>query len=385
VKIEQEVREDRWERVFMKNESRALRRVAVTATVVSSVLLLAACSGHKREATQAAARVNGSEITVHQINYRLQRERLRPEQTEDAGHKVLEQLIDEQLIVDKAEKIKMDQDPGAQLALAAARREVLARAYVEQAAQNVPPPTEGAAHAYYDNNDALFAHRRVYVMQEYLARVPVDKIPTLTAMVEGGKPPAEVEAWFKAQGAPFRGQQSTHPAEQIPLNSLKALAAVQDGHGLVVAAGEQVHITYVTSSTLAPVTFDKARSAIGQFLAGDARRKATEGNLGALRSVAQITYAAPYEGLASSAPAFSLKDVEAASQGVAASGARVSLPSSASSSVQVSLPANNSSSVQVSLPSTTAATGVRVSLPTTAASSVQVNLPPQTTPDTGKK
>ena len=73
-------------------------------------------------------------------------------------------------------------------------------------------------HAYFDDNDALFAHRRVYTLQEYLAKVPADKIPALRAMVEGGKPPADVEAWLKAQDAPFRAPADhaagrTHPAE----------------------------------------------------------------------------------------------------------------------------------------------------------------------------
>jgi EpsD family peptidyl-prolyl cis-trans isomerase len=351
-----------------------MRHAAWTTTVVCSALLLAACTGHKKDATQSAARVDGTEITVHQINYRLQRERgLRPEQMDEASRKVLEQLIDEQLIVEKAEKVKMDQEPDAGQALAAARREVLARAYVEQAAQGVQAPTDQSLHAYFDNNQALFAQRRVYTLQEYLAKVPEDAIPELRALVDGGKSTAEIEAWFKARNAPFRGQQSTHPAEQIPLNSLKALAALQDGHGLVAAAGNQVHVTYIASSTSAPVTFDKARPAIGQFLSVEARRKATESNLGALRSVAQITYAAPYESLAASASTFSMKDVEAASQPAVAPGTRISLP------------ANRASGTQVSLPSIGATSGVRVSLPESPASSVQVRLPPQTVGNTGTK
>ena len=367
----------------MTKKSRTLR-LATAATVVAS-LALAACTGHKKDATQAAARVDGSEITVHEIKYRLQRERVRQDQEEQASHKVLEQLIDEQLLVEKAEKIKVDQDPAAQQAMAAARREVLARAYVEQAAQGVPAPAETALRTYFDNNDALFAHRRIYTLQEYLARVPVDKLPALSALVEGGKPSSAVEAWFKAQDVQFRAKESTAPAEQIPLNSLKRLAAVDDGHGLIAALGEQVHITYVASSVPAPVTFDKARQAIAQFLATEARRKATEGNLGALRSVAQVTYAAPYESLASSSPAFSLKDVEAASQAAAASGAHVSLPATSASGVTVSLPnADASSGVRVSLP-TSNSQGVRVSLPNAPSSSVQVRLPAQGATDTGKK
>ena len=358
----------------MTNKKTTMHRAALTAAAAASVLLLAACTGHKKDATQSAARVDGTEITVHQINYRLQRERgLRPEQQDAAGRRILEQLIDEQLFVDRAEKVKMDDEPGAQQALDAARREMLSRAYVEQIAQAVPQPTDAAVHAYYDGNDALFAHRRVYSLKEYLAKVPEDKIPALRAVVDGGKSPAEIEAWFKAQGAPFRAQEATQPAERIPLNSLKALATVQDGHGLVASAGDQVHVTYVASSTQAPVTFNQAKPAIGQFLAVEARRKAAEGNMAALRSVAQITYAAPYQALAASASSFSIKDVEAASQVEATGGARVSLPTSAASGVRVSLPG------------VAEASGVRVSLPSEPASRVEVRLPAQTGGDAAKK
>lgn len=370
----------------MKDRTMRMRRVAPAATLVSCALVLAACTGHKKDATQSAARVDGTEITVHQINYRLQRERgLRPEQMEQASRRVLEQLIDEQLFVDKAEKLKVDKEPGAEQAIAAARREVLARAYVETSAQSVAAPTDDAIHAYFDNNDALFTHRRIYVLQEYLSKVPVDKIAELRSQVERGTTPAAVEAWFKAQGAPFRTQESTHPAEQVPLGSLKMLASMQDGHGLVTSSGDQVHVILLTSSKSEPVTFDQAKPAIAQFLIVEARRKNTEANIAALKTSGKIEYAPQYAALAASGPALATtKDMDAAAQISAASGARVTLPvADTSSGVQVSLPtATTTSNVQVKLPVTQ---GVRVSLPTTPASSVEVRLPPQAPTDTLKK
>ena len=369
----------------MTNKNTTMRHTALTAGALACALLLAACTGHKKDATQSAARVDGTEITVHQINYRLQRERgLRPEQQEEAGRKLLEQLIDEQLIVERAEKIKMDKEPGAQQALEAARREVLARAYVEQAAQSVAAPTDAAMHAYFDTNDALFAHRRVYTLHEYLAKVPEDKVAALRALVDGGKSTGDVEAWFKANGAPFREQQSTHAAELIPMGSLRTLAAVQDGHGLVASAGNQVHVTFVTASTQAPVSFDQVRPKIGQFLAVEARRKVTEANLAALKSSAKIAYSAPYEALAASGPALATtKDIDAAAQIQATNGTHVTLPAAnTSSGVQVTLPTTSTSSAQVSLPQTQ---GVRVSLPATPASTVEVRLPPPTQSDAPKK
>ncbi len=369
----------------MTDNCTLLRRTAWTAGVVCAALLLAACSGHKKSATQSAARVDGTEITISQINYRLQRERgLRADQMDAAGRKVLDQLVDEQLLVERAEKVKMDEQPDAEQALLAARREVLARAYVEQAALTVPAPTDAQMHAYFDGNDALFSHRRVYTLQEYLARVPEAQIPTLRAMVEGGKQPADIEAWFKAQNAPYRGQQSTHAAEQIPLSSLRQVAATPDGHGLVISAGDQVHVTFVQSSVSEPVTFERARQAIGQFLNVEARRKVTEANMAALKSAAKIDYAPQYAALAASGPALATtKDIESQTQIPASNGTHVTLPApNTSSGVQVTLPTTTTPGVQVTLPQTQ---GVRVSLPSTPASSVEVRLPPQTTADAPKK
>jgi EpsD family peptidyl-prolyl cis-trans isomerase len=369
----------------MTNHETTMRSTAMTATAACAALLLAACSGHKKDATQSAARVDGTEITVHQINYKLQRERgLRPEQQEEAGRKVLEQLIDEQLIVEKAEKTKMDLEPAAQQALDAARREVLARAYVDLTAQTVAAPSDAAVHAYYDGNPYLFAQRRVYTLQEYLAKVPEDKIPTLRSMVEAGRPPEETEAWFKAQGAPFRAQESTQPAERIPMGSLKEIAGIPVGHGLVASAGNQVHVTYVTSSTDSPASFDAARPKIMQFLAIEGRKKVTEGNVAALKTAAKIDYAPQYQALAASGAALgTIRDIEPTTSPLTASGTRVSLPAAnGASGVQVTLPTTTTSSVQVSLPQTQ---GVRVSLPATPASSVQVRLPAPAPQDATKK
>jgi EpsD family peptidyl-prolyl cis-trans isomerase len=360
----------------MTNDDTTMRSTGLAATAVCAALLLAACSGHKKDVTQSAARVDGTEITVHQINYKLQRERgLRPEQMDEAGRKVLEQLIDEQLIVEKAEKTKMDLEPAAQQALDAARREVLSRAYVEQAAQSVTAPTDAAVHAYFDANPSLFAQRRVYTLQEYLAKVPEDRIPTLRKMVEGGRPPEETEAWFKSQGTAFRGQQSTQPAERIPMGSLKEIAAIPVGHGLVASAGNQVHVTYVTSSTDAPVGFAAARPNILQFLMIEGRKKVTEANVAALKSAAKIDYAPQYAALAASGAALATtKDIESTATPLStASGTHVSLPAATEASgVQVTLPTTTTSGVQVTLPQSQ---GVRVSLPATPASSVQVRLP----------
>ncbi len=368
----------------MKQLSRLSRRSALAVVTILAAAALVAC-GQKKEVTQSAARVDGTEITVHQIKFLVQREHLRPDQADAAGSRALEKLIDTQLLVEQAEKEKLDKDPVGAQAMDAARRDVLAHAYLEQVGFAVPAPTEDLLHRYFDDNAALFSNRRIYTLHEFLGRVPPEQIPALKAMIDGGKPYPDVTAWLKSQNFPFREQEGVHPAEQVPLNSLKVLAGLPDGRGMMISAGNQVHVTYVVTSQPQPVTYEKAKGAISQFLSVEARRKATEGNLAALRSAAKITYAAPYESLAASQGAgITTRDIAASAPEPIASSSHIVLPDAqASSGVQVSLPTATTSSVQVTLPNSTTP-GVHVSLPT-AESSVRVSLPPQPGTESGKK
>lgn len=357
---------------------KSLSQLAIQGALVALTLSLAACGGKKQDAaaTQAAVRVNDAEVTVHQINFRLQQERnLKPEQMDAASQRVLERLIDQELVMQKAEQLKLDRDPRIVQALDAARHDVLARAYVEQVVQGVPAPTDEAIRKYFDDNPDLFAHRRVYAIMEIVAKAPAEKAATLKGMVEAGKSANEITAWLKAEGIEYKDQALTRTAEQVPLVLLKTLAKLPTGRALFGQENGLAHVSVVTASHEEPVTFDRAKPAIAQFLTNDARRKAVESNVAALRSAAKIEYQGKYAAMAASAPArVTTLDADMKVQ-MPTSGEKVSLPTAASSGVSVSLPAaGTSSGVQVSLPNA-GSEGVKVSLPAAGSSSVQVSLP----------
>src|SRR5262249_40178575 len=148
--------------------SQSLIRTTVVATAVVAAALLAGCGGKKdRPATQTAARVNKEEITVHQINYVLSQQRgLPPEQAASAAKQVLDTLIDQELALQKASEQKVDRDPRVAQQIEAARREIIARAYMEKIGSGAPRPTPEEIHKYYEQHPALFKERRVYTLQE---------------------------------------------------------------------------------------------------------------------------------------------------------------------------------------------------------------------------
>jgi EpsD family peptidyl-prolyl cis-trans isomerase len=354
-----------------------VKRVALQGTLLTLTLVVAACGGKKPDAaTQAAARVNDTEVTVHQINYRLQQERgLKPEQMDEASRKVLERLIDQELVLQKAEQLKLDRDPRIIQALDAARHDVLAKAYVEQVVQGVPNPTDDAIHKYFDDNPDLFAHRRIFALLEIVAKVPADKLDALKAKVAEGKSAGDITNWLTAEKIEHKEQAATRAAEQVPLAILKTLSKLPDGRGLLGMDGPIAHISVVTASHEEPVTFERAKPAISQYLANDARRKAVEGNVQALRSAAKVEYLGKYAGTAASQPArVTTLDADLKVQLPTASTEHVALPASAASGVTVTLPNSGSEGVKVSLPNAASGSQVQVSLPN-AASGVQVSLP----------
>ena len=353
--------------------------VTLTA-VVAGVLLLSGC-GDKKEgkaASQVAARVNESDITVHQINFRLQSERgLKPEQMEPASRRVLDQLIEQELTIQKAMEQKLDQDPRVVQQLEGARRDVLARAYLQQIAATVQPPAPDVVRKYYDEHPELFSQRRIYQIREYVApEVSAAQLAELSTAVAAAKAPVEFENWARGKQLAFESNVAVRPAERVPMSLLARLAPVQNGRGIVVAEAPQARVMFVLDSRTQPVSFEQTEKAIRDFLHSEARRKAVEANVAALRTAAKISYEGKFAGQAASAPALSTTRNANLESGLPASGVQINLPGTeAASGAQVSLPTSTASGVSVSLPTAGSASGVAVSLPGVGASGVEVRLP----------
>lgn len=254
-------------------------------------LALMACGDRKADAGQVAARVNKSDITVHQINFLLQQDRtLKPEQAEAAGRRTLEALIDQELAVQKASELKLDREPQVVQALEAARREVLARAYKERVAQGATKPSAEELRRYYDATPALFAQRRVYALQELQADVPPAKLAWVKERLAAAHSANEFAEALKGEGLRFTGSQGVKPAEQLPMAQVQRMAGMKEGDALLLAETPLLRVAFIQSVRQEPVAFERASAAIELYLSNQARHKAIDDNLKALRTAAQISY-----------------------------------------------------------------------------------------------
>ncbi len=275
-------------------------RFALTLVSTALALSLVACGdkGDKKISTQVAAKVGSEEISVHQINQILQRTNTSgasPEATKAMSREVLEKLIDQQLAVDQAVEAKLHRSPEVVTQIESARREILARAYMQKTAAAMPKPTQDEVKQYFKDQPALFSERRVYNLQEIVIpkasiKPEVNVLADLRAQVAAGKPIEESAAWLKSKDIPFGGGRATRPAEQIPLELLGQLHSLKDGQSVVLEAPQGITLVRVVSSQLAPISEAEALPRIEQFLANRAATEAVATDLKKLRAAAKIAY-----------------------------------------------------------------------------------------------
>jgi EpsD family peptidyl-prolyl cis-trans isomerase len=278
----------------------------VAVAAACSTLLLVGCGDKKKDkvASQTAVKVNKEEITVHQINFVLQQQRgLKPEQAEAASKQILERLIDQELAVQKAEELKLDRDPRVMQQVEAAKREIVARAYLDKAGEAASKPTPDEIAKYYGDNPALFKDRRIYSLQEIAIEAKPEQVAQLRTQLSSSKSINDFVEYLKANDFRFSGNQAVRAAEQLPLASLNTFAALKDGQALLNTTPNGAQVIVLAGSRSQPVNLQQATPAIEQFLLNERKRDIIAKDLKAMRDGAKIEYVGKYAEAAASAPA----------------------------------------------------------------------------------
>lgn len=282
-------------------------RSAGLILAAAAVLALSACGGGDKgeKASQTAAKVNKEEITVHQINFVLQRQPgLKPEQAEAAGKQVLERLIEQELAVQKAQDLKLDRDPRVVQQIEAAKREIVARAYFDRVGESVAKPTNEEIAKYYNDKPALFKERRIYSLQELAIEAKPEQFDEIRAKLQDAKNMSEFVEYLKSRDIRFAANQAVRAAEQLPLASVDAIARLKDGDSAVTQSPNGLTVLFLAGSRSQPVDEARARPAIEQFLLNQRKAEQLQKDVKALREAAKIEYVGKFaEGAPGSAAA----------------------------------------------------------------------------------
>ena len=285
------------------------------------LLALGACGkGGSTKSGQVVAKVNGDEITIHQVNAAMPRLGVASEaQAKEASKQVLNSLIEQQLLLKKATEAKLDRDPGVLQAIESAKRQILAQSYLEKMAQAVSKPSASEVHDYYAKHPELFEKRRVYRFQELLFENKPETLKIAKATLEQGKSIRDLGHSLQSEKIPFQANESVKMSEQLPMNMLARVSTLKVGQGTMVSSDKSSLVMYLADVRDLPVTEEQAKPAIESYLTNTKRAQLAQAEVKKLHDAAKIEYLGAFADVGTLAKANSPAPVAAppAERGVA--------------------------------------------------------------------
>ncbi len=299
------------------------RHVGTIAALTAALVLLAACGNKDKSATQVAAKVDGEEISVHQINSVLARSGgITPENLPKAKREVLERLIEQQIAINEAVSRKLDRSPEVVTAIENAKREIIARSALDQIASNQPKPTDEEVKQYYSEHPELFAQRRLFNLQEIALRKNTPNVPDITAKVATAKTLEEVSVWLKEKNIEFTASGTTRSADQIPPEILPKPHQFKDGQMGLIEGNDAIFILRVVASRSAPLEEALALPRIRTFLFNQRGSEIIKREKIALKEKAKVEYLGEFSGGEAAFKAKVTSDAKASAEAAAQASAK---------------------------------------------------------------
>jgi len=259
------------------------------------VALLAACGDKdKQVGSQVLASVNGKEITVLQLNYLLAQQNGLPPAQQKTKQQLLDQLIDQEVLVQKADDLKLDRNPNVLQALEFARRQVLAQAAASQELNLTAEPAQEQLKAFYDAHPQRFAQRQIFTLANFLLPV-ADISASAQAALAKASDAAQLRDILKQQGYSFSENHSEVPAEKLPDLLLEKLASLTPGDIIKLKQGEQVLLIQLEQRTPSPISLEKAKPQLLALVKQSELREQAEQKMMQLRQAAKVDYRHRFE------------------------------------------------------------------------------------------
>jgi peptidyl-prolyl cis-trans isomerase C len=264
---------------------------SLTPAMLGVAVLAAALAGcgNRGSGSQVVAKVGESEITVSQLSQALHARGL-DNTNATATREAVDSLINEQILVDSATSNKLDRDPAVVQALERARRQVLARAYVER----MVFPTEAISAAeqveFYKKHPELFEHRRMFQVTTFSVKAG-DVTDELRSALAPLQTPEAIEQLLTAKGVSHDTQSLTRGSEQLPFEDLPRFTAAKVGDLVFLQPHEsRMAIMLIQGVHESPIGVDRAQPIIQQYLVNTRNARALEDHLKQARAAAKIAY-----------------------------------------------------------------------------------------------
>ncbi|WP_028536222.1 EpsD family peptidyl-prolyl cis-trans isomerase [Paludibacterium yongneupense] len=261
----------------------------VGGVVLAATIVVAGCGKHDAKApSQVLARVNDAEITVLQLNGVLANQ---PQAQNNPALKqaALEQLVEQEVLVQKAAELKLDRDPDVMQAIEQSKRQILANAAAQRVVGKIDEPSQAEVDDFFAKNPGLFSARKIYDFAVFQLSSADLKAPLLDELNHSQSPDQTQVMLNKAQ-VKFQGKMARMPAEQLPLPLVSRLTGMKVGDVAQLQQGPQTTLLQLVHAEAAPVDAKQAKPAILTFLRSQRGQSEAHAKIEALKAAAKVVY-----------------------------------------------------------------------------------------------
>lgn len=250
---------------------------------------------------QVVARVNGQEITIHEVEAELGRSGIAEADDIAVQEAAVQNVVRRKLFAQAALERKLDREPAVILNLEAAREAVLGEAYMMRELSAVASPSITEIDDYIASNPLMFTDRRSYIVRA-LNMAASDYSDDFVPLFDETADFTELKKELTARNVKFDEVRAARLSTDFGPDVRNQLARLGINDNLVVRTETSAQIVKIEAETPVPIAFEQARVMARSILLQE-RLRTTAGSLEeGLRKAAQVEFLGPYKELGEKTP-----------------------------------------------------------------------------------
>lgn len=276
---------------MLKRHPNLFFRQFKTSIAIAALTALTACgsqSGDKN--SQSIVRVNDDEITVHQVNFQMQRMQVNEKNKDAIAKQVIGGLVDRQLLVQEALKAELDRNPQVMQALEENKMQILAKAYLENKVANVTKPTETEISEYRAKHPELFENRKLYAIEELTFALDASLDKELDLLSDRAKSIEEVTAWLDSKQIKYGRNKVARAAEALPSGLVAKFSQLHSNELLFVRGPNGYSVARILETKLQPIGVSDSKKIIERILINDKQKSVATDEMQRLRKAGKVVY-----------------------------------------------------------------------------------------------
>lgn len=236
-------------------------------------IFLSGCSSSHsldKSKTQVVAKVNGEEVTVHEVNQYMSHITQMDATPEQMRKNAIDAVIDQHLLQTAAKQAKLDRDVDVLETELDSTKNILIDAYKARHFNATTSPTEQQISAYYQSHPLLFAERKLYQLQQLRIQSSVENQPALLAQLKQSDNIEAFVHWLDAQRIAYDISNTVKAPEDMGATEQGMVTKMKVGEAAIVNQDQNsLSLVFLTATQQQPITLVHARLRIQDALMAD--------------------------------------------------------------------------------------------------------------------